>query len=618
MSDFLPALLDLQKMLASAGAISAVDGFEDQIISFLIVLDPQGNVLHINDVRPNKTDPQKFVKQVPKFTRTSGVRPYYLWDKYDYVLGQHRDAFVAQVNAIHAAVAAAGQSYPILDAIVAFYANGGYQQPPITGIPAPDEFNGKKQNLMQAITFMLNNRTPFDDPQLCRWLTPAALGGQTAKHGTCAVTGKHGPLADTVGAIKKVPGTQPSGAALISFNNIAALNSFGLRNQENAPISVEVAQGFHRGVNYLLDAKMDVVRGNKTVKVPRHQVRTDKDVILFWTNDGEIDDDIEAIWEDSQSDAANVKTNSLSPVRAGGTIPVNSMFHALKLRGMMGRIAVTGWYQDFEANVKRRADEWRLDCQIDDTLIKRLHDYAVKKAVTINQMVNAVAGGMPDYGVKCSEQRNRDILFSGLVETAILDKAFPPGLFGHALYAFSRSASRVRAELHARTGDPRYALYLHRLAVVIKIILKRVHGVNMTSKLDTTNNSLPYRLGRWFALLEYAQERAIPNIYSGVSGQFSAAMSNPFAVFPQLAAKNKYHLALLNRTGNGGTRVHLEKMIADAMPEQSVLPKKMSQQQQGEFVIGYWHQRNAIFTPKASGVISGSGNNGVEEIGAND
>ena len=50
--------------------------------------------------------------------------------------------------------------------------------------------------------------------------------------------------------------------------------------------------------------------------------------------------------------------------------------------------------------------------------------------------------------------------------------------------------------------------------------------------LDTTNNNIGYRLGRLFAVLEKAQEEAIPDINATIRDRFyGAASSTPVAVF---------------------------------------------------------------------------------------
>ena len=117
--------------------------------------------------------------------------------------------------------------------------------------------------------------------------------------------------------------------------------------------------------------------------------------------------------------------------------------------------------------------------------------------------------------------------------------------------------------------------------------------------LDTTNTSPGYLLGRLFAVLEKTQEEsARPNILNSTIRDrfYGAASSTPVAVFPRLMKLKNHHIAGLE---NRGRAVNLEKQIGeivDGLRADNAFPAHLSLQEQGRFAVGYYHQRQELFT----------------------
>ena len=57
---------------------------------------------------------------------------------------------------------------------------------------------------------------------------------------------------------------------------------------------------------------------------------------------------------------------------------------------------------------------------------------------------------------------------------------------------------------------------------------------------------------------------------------------------------NQHHLAKLER----GSRVHRERQIGEILGKLNGFPKLLSLEQQGQFVLGYFHQRQNLYTSK--------------------
>ena len=117
--------------------------------------------------------------------------------------------------------------------------------------------------------------------------------------------------------------------------------------------------------------------------------------------------------------------------------------------------------------------------------------------------------------------------------------------------------------------------------------------------LDTTNTTPGYLLGRLFAVLERTQERASPGINATIRDRFyGAASSTPVIAFPQLMKLKNFHIAKLE---NKGEAVNLEKLIGEIISKLEAgvaFPSHLNIQDQGRFAVGYYHQRQELFTKK--------------------
>lgn len=115
------------------------------------------------------------------------------------------------------------------------------------------------------------------------------------------------------------------------------------------------------------------------------------------------------------------------------------------------------------------------------------------------------------------------------------------------------------------------------------------------------NNMLPaYRLGRLFAVLERIQEGALGKEVNATIADryYGTASSVPYSVFPRLLAGCKNHLSKI-RKDKPGYAVNLNKDLAsviEGLP--SEFPKHFSIEQQGQFAIGYYHQKQSYFAKK--------------------
>jgi CRISPR-associated protein Csd1 len=163
----------------------------------------------------------------------------------------------------------------------------------------------------------------------------------------------------------------------------------------------------------------------------------------------------------------------------------------------------------------------------------------------------------------------------------------------------------VRAEHFDDSRQKKYDAEGRIRAAILKACLNRKMRVSnpnsekeMTVALDPSNMNVGYRLGRLFAVLEKIQEDANPGINATIRDRFyGAASSCPITVFPQIMNKlTPHHLSKL-KNEKPGLFVIDEKWLLEII---SGLPGEMKahlvMEDQARFAIGYYHQRQALFT----------------------
>ena len=118
--------------------------------------------------------------------------------------------------------------------------------------------------------------------------------------------------------------------------------------------------------------------------------------------------------------------------------------------------------------------------------------------------------------------------------------------------------------------------------------------------LDLENTDAAYLHGRLFATLEKIQEEGYyaqsnQQIKSTIKEKyFSSACSTPAAIFPRLETLSVHH----QRHLNPGRKGQFDKLIGEIKWPLSGTKKTHTLIEQGNFILGYYHQRKDFFTKK--------------------
>ena len=119
--------------------------------------------------------------------------------------------------------------------------------------------------------------------------------------------------------------------------------------------------------------------------------------------------------------------------------------------------------------------------------------------------------------------------------------------------------------------------------------------------LDTATTEISYLLGRAFAVAEYVQGKAVPHANATVRDKFfSAASTTPSRIFPVLLRNMQHGLSKI-RKENKGLYIVLDNMIqniVNSIEASTGFPSSLSLEKQAQFMLGYYQQRQALFTKK--------------------
>jgi CRISPR-associated protein Csd1 len=173
---------------------------------------------------------------------------------------------------------------------------------------------------------------------------------------------------------------------------------------------------------------------------------------------------------------------------------------------------------------------------------------------------------------------------TALVRAALLGAPIP-------LYLLQAVINRCRAERNVNL----------RQATLIKMVLMshndKFKNPDFNEEDDlmvalNPNADTAFQCGRLLSVLENAQLSAIPGIKATLVDRFyGAASSTPATAFPPLLRTLQNHLGKLERDKRGAY-VRLQEELEEIMGRIGAqFPRTLTLQQQGEFALGYYHQR---------------------------
>lgn len=560
----------------------AEPGWSPEKFGWCIVLDRQGEPVDVEDIHDllGKKPRPKLYTVPAAVKRTAGIAPNFLWDKTAYVLGRTagEGKRTAQEHAAFIAMhleRLAGQADEGLTALRLFLEK--WQPERFDAAPFGPEM------LDANVLFRLDSERQFLHERPAARALVAAMdqNDDGAEEVTCLVTGQRGRAARLHPTIKGVEGAQSSGAALVSFN-LDAFTSLGKEQGANAPTSEVAAFRYGAALNHLLarDGRNRLPRpvGDATVVFWADASQAEAEAAEnFFTQllGSDVSDEQETARIRKQMEAA-AAGKPLAELQPG--IEPGTRFHVLGLSPNAARLSVRFWLSDTLDAFAQRLARHHADLAIEPL------PQGWGAAPSVNRLLANTTALQRDF-------KNIPPLLAGEVMRAVLSGTrYPLSLLSVALI-------RLRAGDNAASG-------WH--AAVIRAVLVRLSRRNplipeqgevpMSLKRDHANPG--YQLGRLFAVYELAQRAALGKVNATIRDRyFGAASATPASVFPLIVRGGQNHLAKLRKDKPGWATLierELEEINDrfDPRPE-GIWPRSLRLQDQGEFAIGYYHQRAA-------------------------
>ena len=571
------------RMIGDSDTKVAPPGFYSQRIHFALVIERDGKVKQVKDLREGddkKKSPVDIIVPEPvKLKRTANVEPNFLWDNSSYVLGiesideglssQEKEKRISRVKkyfdsfkSYHKEMADKCEDIG-LKAVVAFLES--WKAEMIEEIDYAEEIPGAN------IVFILDedgSRFIHQRPEVIDFWINYKSGKASEVIAECLITGERSSIARIHQPIKGVTGAQTTGAAIVSFN-IESFKSYNKTQNFNAPVSEKAAFAYTTALNYLL-------------KSERQRMQLGETTIVFWTERRSPVEDILGFAINpeiaSASDQGKIR-DFLRAAKNAERLPDNDidpdvMFYILGISPNASRLAIRFFHASTVGDIKNRIGEHFCDIEITRNypdseseypgLWRLIRETAVQKK---SDNINPLLAGSLTRSIFTGGDYPRAILTSTLV--------------------------RIKAD-----GDINY----YR-ACLIKGYLSRYNRIrNIKWEVSMSlNNELVdagYRLGRLFAVLEKVQQDANPGLNTTIKDRyFSSASATPRVVFPQLMRLSQHHMAKLTKI-NVGLKVEREKLLQEIVDVLPSFPSHLNLESQGMFALGYYQQRKDLFTSK--------------------
>ncbi len=552
----------------------ALPGFAPQKISYALVIDREGQLVEIQDIRDiSGKKPRPIPLMVPEAViRSVDVASNFLWDNTGYALGiddkgkpeRTRHTFEA-FKSLHHDIGD-GVADPGMRAVLRFLDSWD---------PAKRPSTYDWQDIVGAnLVFRLEKERGFvhERPVIVAAWMKHRTTSPDAKCGICLVTGDKTAIAPLHAKIKGVRDAQSTGATIVSFN-LDAFRSYGKEQNYNAPIGEEAVFAYTTALNHILrfESRQKLQIGDATT--------------VFWTERASVVEDFMGNILDPRDDPAVGSADRekiehyLQAVRAGkkpDEIEDDSMnFYILGLAPNASRLAVRFWYADTVEAVDRHIGRHFAD-------LKLVREYDNQAEFPGMWQLLIETARRYRKGRKPIDGDFNPLLSGAVIRSIIEGLPYPNHLLASLL-------NRIRAD-----GEINY----YRTAL-IKAVLKRNYGKEeVTMALNEESTNVAYRLGRLFAVLEKSQEEAVPGANATIKDRFyGSASATPSIVFPQLLRLSQHHLSKLD----AGAKIYKEQLmqaILDGIDGAKGLPPHLSLEDQGMFALGYYHQRKALFTKK--------------------
>lgn len=566
----------------------AVPGWCEAKVSYCLNLNPEGELEDIVSVKTMQLRGKKEVLApslwtVPEMVkRTSGVSANFLCDNSKYILGIDKEGWSERTQQCFDAARA--RHCDILSradsdrarAIIRFFQTWKPEK------ASDHEKLGEKWDEVTDggnLIFRVKRKYAQEDDAICGvWQEEAERQDEgNGLPGRCLVTGRQTRIARIHNDIRGVQGAQSSGAALISFN-APAFESYGKEQSFNAPVGDYAMYAYTTALNYLLSRRDYVfLLGDTTV--------------VFWADNG-VEEYQKAFLYTMQPGGDNQREikRIFELVQKGKPIDIEGIeldpdqhFCILGLAPNAARLSVRFFYEDSFGKILENINRHYRDMEI------------IRPAYDGREYLSTWAMMMETVNEKSRDKKPQPGIAAGTVGAILSGGKYPESLYENVLI-------RLRAETDKAKREK---------AAIIKAYQIRNRGrqgekEGTSVELNENCRDIAYVLGREFAILEKIQTESVRTTGGTLNTTikdryFNSACATPALVFPILFKLKENHIRKLST----GAKIYFETMLGQL---QSYIPategqrvpykKRLTLEEQGMFILGYYHQVQKMFEKK--------------------
>lgn len=569
----LQALNDYYERLRADPEIEVSDfGFSQDFIDCVITISMYGE---LKDVMPLE-DPKKSICPSPsvslqdleneefplKYKRTSGIATYFLCDKGEYVVDNKQSKKHNEFKLLSFLIINGSEEVG-LRAILSFLEHSKENSQEILKLD-PNIFSRRK------VGFRLDKELKLiheKDEAIKLWKQfLQSIPGK--KLGNCLIKNEKAPILPVHPPIRNKQrsfATSKGELSIVSFN-IECAESYGRSQSFNAPICEQAAFAYTTALNTLLDSES------------RRKMQIGDITLVFWTDvpsaaeeffglavGGKEAEDQQMALEIEQYLKAIVKGHYPHELGKRDTV-----FYVLGLSPNSSRLSTRFWYKGTVGKLSENIGNHYRALRLHRSNFENMPEYP-RPRILLRELAP-----QRDF-------RHIPSLLAGQFLRAIVhNQPYPRTLLSTVM-------TRIRAD--------RWINYLR--ACLVKAYLTRNLHKEIAMSLDKDNTDIGYRLGRLFAIVEHIQNNAVPGANATVRDRFfGAAAATPRRIFPVILKNAQHGLAKI-RKEKPGWAITLDKSlqeILDSVKPQNGFPATMSLEEQGMFVLGYYHQRQDLYT----------------------
>ncbi|MDR1532617.1 MAG: type I-C CRISPR-associated protein Cas8c/Csd1 [Clostridiales bacterium] len=585
----LQALCGYYKRLASDPAADVAEpGWAASRVSAYITLNEDGDVVNVTSLMNGKNPTLIITPQQPKRSG-SKPEPAFLCENAEFLFGIYKNAKGAEYRF----TASQARHETVLEGVDDTGAKAvlNFFRKRVLG-----EYPDVEHSALETggnIVFRLELDTSYiHDRRAVRaaWNRYSQNIEDGAGIGQCLVTGETGPIARLHGNISGFGQDKPT---LVCFN-ASAFESYCKKQGGNAPVSVTAAFQYVTALSSLnTDSRHTIRLGDTRALFWAERSAPEEEDLFAWLLDIQPADKTAKTEGDASATSDEVSAKKIKSFLSSlhnGKPPGSELefdpdvtFHVFGISAAKTRLVVRFFYSNTFGTLLERIGQHYLDIEIfraNDEL-----ELVTPYKILIRTAVNRDRKNIPK------------MLEGALMRSILGGTPYPYSLYLAML-------DRVRA------GDG----IDHVRAGVIKGFLNRAARFDnkteemITVSLNPEERNTGYLLGRLFAALEKAQYDALGQLNATIVDKYlNSALASPEMVFVTLLPLFEKHVA---KSEKYYTKQLVQKII-DAMGSDG-FPKVLNAEDQGKFLIGYYHQREKFYAGKPQKEDPGSGSPGSD------